>query len=382
MTLKIPAVFMRGGTSRALFLREADLAAYERAMRDHIILTALGSPDPHGRQVDGLGGGISSLSKVAIIGRDPEGAVAFNFGQVEIREAAIDWSGTCGNISAAVGPYAIDEGIYPATSPVTKVPVRSVNTGGRYIAHVPVRDGRARTDGDYAIAGVPGSGAKITTEFIDAGASLGKGVLPTGIARQTLPFDADQDIEVSIVDAVTAVVFVRAADLDADIKKSAAELDEDAVLQARLEQIRGCAAVLLGLAKTTDEARRKKRAVPKIVMVMPPVSYRASDGELVSAADTDLAARAISMGNTHRTLPGSVSMCLAVAAAIDGTLVQACVADTANGVLRIGHPAGTMEVSATVTRGANGWYVPDITVYRTARSIMDGLVLIPERVLK
>ncbi|MDA1190008.1 MAG: hypothetical protein O2854_10110 [Chloroflexi bacterium] len=376
--MKIPAVFMRGGTSRALFFREEDLAPYDEATRDRIILTAMGSPDPHGRQVDGLGGGISSFSKVAIIGRDPDGAVAFNFGQVEVREAAIDWSTTCGNISAAVGPYAIDEGIYPATSPVTKVPVRSVNTGKRYIARVPVSDARARTGGDYVIDGVPGSGAKITLEFQEPGASLNKGILPTGMARQALHLPTGEDVEVSIVDAVAPVVFVRAAGVNADITKSAAELDEDAALQSLLERIRAQAAVLLGLAKSSDLATKKSRAVPKICIVAPPVSYTASGGVNVNADNIHLAARAISMGNTHRTLPGSVTMCVAVAASVDGTLVHECLSRPVQGDLRIGHPAGLIDVSAVVKKQGSDWLVPSITTYRTARRIMEGNVIVPD----
>jgi len=378
--MKVPAVFMRGGTSRAIFFREEDLAPYDAKARDRIILTAMGSPDPHGRQVDGLGGGISSLSKVAIIGRDPGGDVTFNFGQVEVREAAIDWTGTCGNISAAVGPYAIDESIYPGKSPITKVPVRSVNTGKRYVAHVPVENGHARTDGDYVIDGVPGSGAKITLEFLEPGASLGRGVLPTGTARQTLRLLGGRNIEVSIVDAVAPVVFVRAADVNADIARSAAGLDEDAALQEALERIRTGAAVLLGLAKSPDEASAKSRAVPKIVMVAPPVSYQASGGKQVKANDIHLAARAVSMGNTHRTLPGSVTMCAAVAAAVEGTLVHECARRPGNGndPLRIGHPAGAIEVSAVVKKQGGDWLVPSITTYRTARRIMEGSVVVPD----
>src|SRR5919202_1690664 len=186
MQIKIPATFMRGGTSRAVFFKEEDLSSYDAPTRELIILAALGSPDPYGRQVDGLGGGISSLSKVGIIGRgtDPDTDVTFTFGQVDVERPFVDYLGTCGNMSAAVGPFAIDEGMMPATEPVTAVRVLSANTGKHYIAHVPVRDGRAETEGDYTIDGVPGPGARIVLEFLEPGGSLGKGVLPTGKVRE------------------------------------------------------------------------------------------------------------------------------------------------------------------------------------------------------
>jgi 2-methylaconitate cis-trans-isomerase PrpF len=368
---------MRGGTSRAIFFREEALAKYDAAARDRIILAAMGSPDPHGRQVDGLGGGISSLSKVAVIGR--QGSVNFNFGQVEVERASIDWSGTCGNISAAVGPYAIDEGLWPVTEPVTHVPVRSVNTGKHFIAHVPVRGGMAETEGDYVIDGVPGSGAKITLEFLEPGASLGRGVLPTGMPVQEVQMPGHKAVKASIVDAVIPMVFVRAADMKADATKPAAELDKDTRLQNLLEAVRCQAAVLLGLAKTASEAHERSKAVPKVAMVAQAASYAASGTRFVQAREVDIVARAVSMGNTHRTFPASATMCAAVAASIEGTLVQEATGRPAEGRLRIGHPAGAIEVAAKVERKGGDWLVPSITTYRTARRIMEGYVVVPER---
>lgn len=341
----------------------------------------MGSPDPHGRQVDGLGGGISSLSKVAIIGREDgsEGDVTFNFGQVEVERAAIDWTGTCGNISAAVGPYAIDEGLWPAAEPVTRVPVRSVNTGKRFIAHVPVRGGMAETEGGYVIDGVPGSGAKVTLEFLEPGASLGRGVLPTGVPIQEVKMPGHAAVRASIVDAVVPVVFVRAADMKADATKPAAELDKDVRLQNLLEAVRCQAAVLLGLAKTAAEAHERSKAVPKVAMVAQAASYAASGARYVQAREVDMVARAVSMGSTHRTFPASATMCAAVAAAIEGTLVHEVTGKLTSGRLRVGHPAGTIEVSAKVERRGNEWLVPSITTYRTARRIMEGYVVVPEQ---
>ena len=381
MQMKVPAVFMRGGTSRALFFREEDLEPFGHTARDRIILAAMGSPDPYGRQVDGLGGGASALSKVAIIGLGSNGEVVFNFGQVEIEDSVIDWSGTCVNIAAAVGPYAIDEGIYPAVSPRTDVTVRAINVGKTFIADVLVRNGMSCTDGDYVIDGVPGSGSKITLKFLEPGGSLNKGVLPTGAPRQALHLHSGENIDVSIVDTINPTVFVRAADLNVDVTTSAANLDADVSFQDLLERIRSQAAVLLGMATTMGEASSNLRAVPKIVMVAPSVSYVATDGKLVDVKDIDFIAIANSMGKTHRTLPGHVGICAAVAAHIGGTVVQECVQSAVDGDVHIGHPAGLIEVSASVKRTGEGWVVPCITTYRTARRIMEGNIVVSEDLL-
>ena len=382
-TLRVPAVFVRGGTSRALVFSEQDLAGFDPHTRDRIVLTGLGSPDPDGRQIDGLGGGISSLSKVAIVGRsyEPDAEVTFTFGQVEIREPRIDWGGTCGNISAAVGPYAIDEGFVSAVEPVTRVTVLASNIGKRFIAHVPVRDGRADPDGDFSIAGVPGTGARIDLEFLEPGGSLGRGVLPTGEPAQTIRTSTGLDVRASLVDAAIPAVFVRAEDLGADATSLAAELDEDRDLQATLEELRCLAAVALGMAGSVEEAARTTRAAPKIAIVTPPAAYTTSGGSGVEADQTDLVARAVSMGNTHRTFPGTVSMCIATAAAIEGTVVHELSAGDSGRWLRIGHPAGVMDVAAEVSREDGDWNVERITTQRTARRIMEGQICVPRRIL-
>ena len=379
--LRVPAVFMRGGTSRALFFREEDLASYDTATRDRIILAAMGSPDPDGRQIDGLGGGISSLSKVAVIGKseEPDVDVTFTFGQVEVREPRIDWGGTCGNISAAVGPYAIDEELVTPTEPETRVTVLATNTGKRFIAHVPVRDGRADPDGDFAIAGVPGAGARITLEFLDPGSSLGRGVLPTGDACQAIRTSTGLEVRASLVDAAIPAVFVGAEDLGADAAASAADLDEDRPMQRTLEEARCMGAVAMGMAGSAAEAERSCRAAPKIAIVDAPVAYTTSGGVKVRPGEIDLVARAVSMGNTHRTFPGTVSMGLAAAAAIDGTVVRDASGGPAADWLRIGHPAGVMDVAASVSRRGDGWHVESITTQRTARRIMEGHVCVPRR---
>ena len=379
MQHSVPAVFMRGGTSRAVFFGEAALRPYAADVRDAIILTALGSPDPYGRQIDGLGGGISSLSKAAIIGRcdGPQADVTFNFAQVDVQRPFVDWSGTCGNMSAAVGPFAIDEGLVATSEPVTRVWVLATNTGKRFIAHVPVRHGRAAVEGDAVVDGVPGTGAGIALEYLEPGGTLGGDLLPTGQPRQTVTLSSGQQVSVSLVDAALPMVYVRAAELGADATQSAVELDADSALQAVLEEIRCRAAVLFGLADDVQQAGETVKAVPKVALVSAPADYTSSAGKAIAGEHTDVVARAISMRNTHRTFPGTASMCTAVAAAVEGTVVHEVARGERGARLRLGHPAGVMQVAAQVHRKDGVWQVDSVTTQRTARRIMEGAVLVP-----
>ena len=384
MQHRVPAVFMRGGTSRAICFREDDLADYDGPTRERIILAALGSPDMHGRQVDGLGGGISSLSKVAIIGRSrrADSDVTFTFGQVDVRTPTIDWTSTCGNISAAVGPFAVDEGLVPALEPLTRVRVLATNTGKRYIAQVPVCDGQAEVEGAYTLDGVPAPGACIRLEYLDPGGSLGGGLLPTGRPRQELGLTDGRRVSVSVVDAAMPTIFVRAEEVGADVRRLAPELDGDHSLQARLEDIRCRGAVLLGLAASPEDAHTHSPAAPKIALVAPPAGYRTSGGRDIKAGHMDVLARAISMGDTHRTFPATVSMCMAVAAAVDGTVVHQVSRAASAERLRIGHPAGVVELGAEVKRCGSEWRTERVITQRTARRIMEGSVLVPQRYMR
>jgi methylitaconate Delta-isomerase len=384
MQHKIPAVFMRGGTSRAVFFREDVMAPYDQVIRDNIILTALGSPDPDGRQIDGLGGGISSLSKAAIIGQsaNPAYDVTFNFAQVDVKKPFVDWSGTCGNMSAAVGPFAIDEGLVQAVEPVTRIHVLATNTGKSYIAHVPVREGQAEVEGDYLIDGVPGPGARIALEYLKPDGSLGGALLPTGMPQQQIKLVDGREVTISIVDAALPMVYVRAADVGAEATRLAPELDRDRALQAVLEEIRCHAAVLLGLAQTIAMAHESVKAIPKIAIVAPPAAYQSSSGRSITVEYIDLVARAISMENTHRTFPATSSMCTAVAAAVEGTVVHEVSRAATTERLRLGHPAGIMEVGAKVYRRGADWEVESVTTQRTARRIMEGVILVPQRAME
>jgi 2-methylaconitate cis-trans-isomerase PrpF len=384
--ITVPASFYRGGTSRAVLFREADLAQYDDAAQRAIILAALGSPDPYGREIDGLGGGISSLSKVCIVGLagpDTGADVTFRFGQVDVESPIVEFLGTCGNMSAAIGPFAVDEGLVEAVEPVTTVRVLSTNTGQIYLCHVPVRDGRAEVEGDYSIDGVPGPGARIALEFLEPGGSLGQGVLPTGQVRQQVTLADGRSFEVSVVDAANPLVFVRAADLGSDATERPEEVDANLPLLAALEEIRDHAAVLLGMAPDAATARVKAKAQPKVMMVAPPAAYRTTGGVDQPAERIDLTVRMISMSKCHRTLAGTAGICASVAAAIEGTVVHEVTRAGAgtSGEVRIGHGAGAIDIGVKAERRDGGWHAVSVSTFRTARRIMDGRIYVPSRYL-
>ena len=382
----VPASFYRGGTSRAVLFREADLAAYDDAAQRAIILAALGSPDPYGREIDGLGGGISSLSKVCIVGvagPDSGADVTFRFGQVDVETPVVEFMGTCGNMSSAIGPFAVDEGLVEAIEPVTTVRVLSTNTGQTYLCHVPVKDGRAETEGDYVIDGVPGPAARISLEFLEPGGSLGKGLLPTGKVRETITLADGRAFEVSLVDAANPLVFVRAADLGSDATALPQDVDNNRPLVDALEEIRDHAAVLLGLAPDAATARVKAKAQPKVMMVAPPARYRTTGGVDQPAERIDLTVRMISMSKCHRTLAGTAGICTSVAAAIEGSVVHEVTRAGAgiSGEVRIGHGAGAIDIGVKAELRPEGWHVESVSTFRTARRIMDGRIYVPSKYL-
>jgi 2-methylaconitate cis-trans-isomerase PrpF len=361
---KIKAVFMRGGTSRALFFHEDDLP-HAGPARDRILLEALGSPDPYGRQLDGMGGGISSLSKACIIGASthPDAHVDYTFAQVEIRTPHVDYRGNCGNCSSAVGPFAIDEGLVPAVEPETDVRIHNTNTGKIIVAHVPIDDGEAAVRGDFDLAGVPGKGARIALDFLDPGGAGTGRLLPTGVAREILG-----GVEASLVDATNPMVFVRAKDLGVAGIEPPTVLDADPALVARLEALRVEAAERMGVPGSA--------AVPKIAIVAPATDFEALDGAVYGAASVDLVARVVSMGNCHRAFALTAAMCLAVAARIEGSVVHEC-ASSRVGDVRLGHPSGVLPIDAVVGARDGAPHAERVTVYRTARRLMEGFIRVP-----
>ncbi|HEX2501924.1 MAG TPA: PrpF domain-containing protein [Methylomirabilota bacterium] len=380
MQRRVRAVFVRGGTSRALLFHHRDLPASRDAW-DAIFLAALGSPDPGGRQLDGLGGGISSLSKIAVVGPPtrPDADVDYTFGQVEVTRAAVDYRGNCGNISSAIGPFAIDEGLVAAREPVTVVRIHNTNTRKLIHAHVPVETGEAAVRGDFVLDGVPGTGARIALDFLDPGGAVTSRLLPTGHAQDALEVPGLGALAASLVDATNPMVFVRAKDVGLDGTERPEELDARPGLPARLEAIRAAAAVRMGLARTPEDAARTSAAVPKVAVVAPPAGYRTLAGTPVEPHAVDLVARVVSMGKAHRAFALTAAMCLAVAARIPGTVPhEAAALPGAAGDVRIGHPSGVLPVAAAVARASDGTpVVQTVTVYRTARRLMEGTVLVP-----
>jgi len=367
---RIRAVFMRGGTSRALFFHATDLPQ-DPSERDRILLAALGSPDPYGRQLDGLGGGISSLSKAVIVGSasHPDADLDYTFAQVSVKDPLVDWKGNCGNCTGAVGPFAIDEGLVKAVEPITTVRLHNTNTKKLVVARVPVTGDEAAVEGDFELPGVPGRGARIALDFLDPGGAATGRLLPTGKPRDVLEVPKVGRIEASLVDATNPMVFVRAKDLGLQGTETPEVVDRDQRLLDRLEAIRIAGAVLMGIPGSP--------AIPKVALVAPPASSRTLDGRELAARDVDLVARVMSMGRCHRAFALTAAMCLAVAARIDGTVVSEC-ARAGAGDLRLGHPSGVLPIAALVERDPGGAPIArKVTVYRTARRLMEGFVRVP-----
>lgn len=383
MQHRVRAVVMRGGTSRAVFFHRDDLPR-AAGTRDRVVLTIYGGGDPYGRQIDGLGGAASVTSKMAIIGPAsvPDADVDYTFGQVSIDRPLIDYGGNCGNISSAVGPFAIEEGLVRATDPITTVRIWQTNTRKRIIAHVPTAGGGPQVDGDYAIDGVPGTGAMILLEFLNPGGSMTGQLLPTGHPIDTLDVPEIGTVTVSLVDAANPVVFVRPADLGLSGLESADHVDGSPALLARIEAIRAHAAVRIGLAKTASETTARSPGVPKIAFVSSPQSYAAAGGRAVAAEQIDLVGRIMTMGRLHRAYALTGGICTAVAAQIEGTLVHDAARRAGAGErpVRIGHPSGVLEIGATVRRRDGTWTVEKVATRRTARRLMEGAALVPASV--
>ncbi len=380
----IPAVFMRGGTSKALMLHARDLPS-DRDEWAPLFTAAMGTPDPYGRQLDGMGGGVSSLSKVCVLApseRD-DADVDYTFAQVMIKEARVDYKGNCGNMSSAVGPFAVDEGLVrPLVRPGgDTATVRIFNTNTRKIIHgtFPVENGAARYDGDLVIPGVGGSGAPVRLDFIQPGGATTGRLLPTGHATDRLDVPGLGSIEVSLVDAANAAVFVRARDVGLGGTELPEQLEARPDRLALLDAIRLQASVRMGIAPDLESARRIT-VVPFVCVVSPPTDSPSLSGEVVRGGDVDLVARVISNGQPHRALPLTISLCTAVAARIGGTLVAEALSPSApDGVLRLGMPSGVLTVGADVAREREGWVARAGSFYRTARRLFDGRVWVPGR---
>jgi hypothetical protein len=374
----IPAVFLRGGSSKGVFFHAKHLPE-DRARQDAIFLAVLGSPDPYQRQLDGMGGGISSLSKAVIIGKPthPEADVDYTFAQVAVDRPLVDWSSNCGNLSSAVGPFAVDEGLVRASDGEALVRIHQVNTRRIIHARFPVRGGRAATAGDFAMAGVAGTGARIRLDFLAPGGGATGTLLPTGNAADTLDHDG-RHYAATLVDAANACVFLAARDLGLTGTEHPDAIEADAALMARLDALRRIAAVRMGLCATPDAA---PLAIPKVAVVAPPAAYRALDGGHHDATGHDIAVRMISMERAHRAVPLTGAMALGVACRIAGSVPHALATPSGGDEVRVANPSGILSVGAEVSRRETGWFADSAVVFRTARRLMQGAVAVPMRLL-
>ena len=377
-TARIKAVFCRGGTSKALIFNAADLPVTQAA-RDRIFLHALGSPDPYGRQLDGMGGGISSLSKIVIVApaTRTNADVNYTFVQVAVTKPVADYNSMCGNMSAAVGPFAVDEGMVPAADGLATVRVYNTNTDKIYHASFPVTNGKAVTTGNFEIPGVTGTGAQIKLDYLDPGGAATGKLLPTDQARTTLDVMEVGSIEVSLVDAANPVVFARATDLGIDGTEHPSDLDAQTSWMAKLEKIRCAAAIAMGIAATAKDVAP---SIPKLALLAAAQPFVALDGRSYTAADSHMLVRFVSMGNIHLALPLTGAMCIAVAAAIDGTLAHEFGGKETE--LLLGNPSGVLPVQAKVRAHRDTYEAISATTYRTQRRLMEGAILCPSHYLQ
>lgn len=378
---KIPAVLMRGGTSKGLFFR-ADALPQNAQLCNQLLLRAMGSPDPYGKQIDGVGGGTSSTSKIVIVGKSEQTDcdVDYLFGHVAIGDALIDYSGNCGNLTAAVGAFAIEEKLLPATEGVTTVRIWQANIDRKIIAHVPVRNGQVVVEDDFNFDGVAFPGAEIKLEFLDpAGGSSGK-LFPTGNKTDTLDIPDLGKFKVTLIDAGNPTVFLKAKDLDLTGLELQDEINSQPRLLHKLEQIRAHAAVAMGLAETPEQASKERPAMPKISFVAKPADYLSAAGKAIHKADYDLSARIVSMGRLHHAYTGTGAIALVVAASVTGTVVSQTLGKAlpAERSLNFGQPSGITSMAAEVSGKGNDWQVAKVVMSRSARRLMEGNVLVPQ----
>jgi probable AcnD-accessory protein PrpF len=380
---------MRGGTSKGVFFRLADLPEAARVpgpARDALFLRVIGSPDPYGKHIDGMGGASSSTSKCVIVSASTrhDHDVDYLYGQVSIDSAFVDWSGNCGNLSTAVGPFAIANGLVdPARVPrdgTCTVRIWQANIGKTILCHVPVRDGQVQETGDFELDGVTFPAAEIVLEFLDPadeGDGEGGGAMfPTGNLVDTLDVPGVGMIEATLINAGIPTVFVRAADIGLVGTELQPDINEDRARLAMFESIRTTGALRMGLIKSPDEAL-KRQHTPKVAFVAAPAEYLASSGKPVRAADIDLVVRALSMGKLHHAMMGTASVAIATAAAIPGTLVNEAAGGGARDAVRFGHPSGTLRVGAAAEQRDGQWTVTRAVMSRSARVLMEGFVRVP-----
>jgi 2-methylaconitate isomerase len=381
--LRIPAVYMRGGTSKGVFFLAEDLPT-DHSVRERLLMRVIGSPDRYGKQTDGMGGATSSTSKVVILSKSerPDCDVDYLFAQVAIDAPVIDWSGNCGNLSTAVGPFAISSGLVGAPADGTAtVRIWQANIKKRIVSHVPMQGGEVREMGDFELDGVAFPAAEVRLEFLDPAAAEGDSedgaMFPTGNKIDSLEVPGVGPIEATLINAGNPTIFIDAAALGLGGAELQKDVNGDAGLLARAEAVRAHGAVAMGLVKTAEEATATRQHTPKLAFVAKPAGYTASDGRPVEAASIDLLARIFSMGALHHAMTGTGAVAIAAAAAIPGTVVHRVASRGADGRVRFGHPSGSLSVGAEACEENAQWTIKKVLMSRSARRLMEGWVRVP-----
>ena len=390
--IKIPATYMRGGTSKGVFFRLQDLpeaAQVPGAVRDALLLRVIGSPDPYGKHTDGMGGATSSTSKIVILSKSsqPDHDIDYLFGQVSIDKPFIDWSGNCGNLSAAVGPFAISNGLIDSSripqDGIVTVRVWQANIGKTIIAHVPITQGAVQETGDFVLDGVTFPAAEVQIEFVDPAEDDGDGgsMFPTGNLVDDLEVPGVGTLKATMINAGIPTIFVNAKDIGYTGLELQDDINGDNKALAMFETIRAYGALRMGLISDLREAETRQHT-PKVAFVGKSADYTASSGKPVAAADIDLVVRALSMGKLHHAMMGTASVAIGTAAAIPGTLVNLAAGGTERQAVTFGHPSGTLRVGAEAVQEGGDWKVTKAIMSRSARVLMEGWVRVPGEVLQ
>ncbi|KPG94100.1 2-methylaconitate cis-trans isomerase PrpF [Pseudomonas sp. RIT-PI-r] len=386
--IKIPATYMRGGTSKGVFFSLKDLpeaAQVPGPVRDALLLRVIGSPDPYDKQIDGMGGATSSTSKTVILSKSTKAHhdVDYLFGQVSIDKPFVDWSGNCGNLSAAVGSFAISNGLVDASriphNGVAVVRVWQANIGKTIIAHVPITNGEVQETGDFELDGVTFPAAEVQVEFMDPAAEEeggGGAMFPTGNLIDELEVPGVGTFKATMINAGIPTIFVNAEDIGYTGTELQSAINSDPQALQMFEKIRAYGALRMGLISNLDEAA-KRQHTPKVAFVAKPADYVASSGKAVGAGDVDLLVRALSMGKLHHAMMGTAAVAIGTAAAISGTLVNLAAGGVERNAVRFGHPSGTLRVGAEASLENGEWVVKKAIMSRSARVLMEGYVRIP-----
>ncbi|WP_053146274.1 2-methylaconitate cis-trans isomerase PrpF [Pseudomonas sp. P97.38] len=386
--VRIPATYMRGGTSKGVFFSLQDLPEAARVpgpARDALLLRVIGSPDPYEKQIDGMGGATSSTSKTVILSKSSRADhdVDYLFGQVSIDKPFVDWSGNCGNLSAAVGSFAISSGLVEAAriphNGVAVVRIWQANIGKTIIAHVPITDGAVQETGDFELDGVTFPAAEVQLEFLDPAADEeggGGSMFPTGNLVDDLEVPGVGTFKATLINAGIPTIFINARDVGYTGTELQGAINGDPKALAMFETIRAHGALRMGLIKHLDEAAQRQHT-PKVAFVAPPADYVSSSGKAVAAGDVDLLVRALSMGKLHHAMMGTAAVAIGTAAAISGTLVNLAAGGTERNAVRFGHPSGTLRVGAEASQVNGEWTVTKAIMSRSARVLMEGFVRVP-----